>query len=169
MGNAVTCFTGHRPDKLGGYEPSKNSKLLWELQRVILDHIENKAVETFINGCALGIDLWAARIVIKLKEKYPHIKLISALPCRNHPNRWSQSSKDEWQYVVDNSDEVVLVTDEEYKPYMMQVRNIWMVDKSDFVIGVYDGTSGGTKNCLDYARKRIKEENITVINPNNFR
>jgi uncharacterized phage-like protein YoqJ len=159
----VACFTGHRPNKLGGYKAEDNKELLWRLHKVIVDHIENKNVDTFINGLALGIDLWAAKIVIKLKEKYPHIKLISAIPCRNHPSKWNEESKLLWQEVCDKSDEVVLVTDEDYKPYLMQVRNVWMVDKSNFVIGVHDGTEGGTNNCLKYAEK-IKKQ-ITIIKP----
>jgi uncharacterized phage-like protein YoqJ len=77
------CFTGHRPNKLHGYDPASegNSKMLWKLRDLIIDHIENKQVDTFITGMALGIDMWAARIVLKLKEKHPHIKLVAAVPC----------------------------------------------------------------------------------------
>lgn len=38
-----------------------------------------------------------------------------------------------------------------------------MTDKADLVIALYDGTKGGTKNCVDYAKKRNKE--ILIINP----
>ena len=62
-----------------------------------------------------------------------------------------------WQEVCDKSDEVVLVTDEEYKPYLMQVRNIWMVERSDIVIAVWDGTEGGTANCVKSAEKAKKQ------------
>jgi len=159
----TTCFTGHRPNKLKGYNAEDNRDLLWRLHTEIVRHIEEHKVDTFINGLALGIDLWSAKIVLKLQEKYPHIKLISAIPCRNHPNKWNKESRDLWQEVCDKSDEVVLVTDEDYKPYLMQVRNIWMVDKSDYVIAVWDETDGGTGNCVKYARKQNKE--ITIIKP----
>lgn len=154
---SVTCFTGHRPNKLNGYEAEDNKKLLWRIHNVCVDLIENKGVDTFINGLALGVDLWSAKIIIKLKEKYPNIKLISAIPCRNHPNKWNKKSKNLWQEVCDKSDEVVLVTDEEYKPYLMQVRNEWMVNKSDYVVAVWDKTPGGTGNCVNFAEKQNKE------------
>lgn len=159
----VCSFTGHRPNKLSGYNPKDNAKLLWKLHEVIVDHVKDKDVDTFINGVALGIDMWGARIVIKLKETYPHLKLISAIPCRNHSNRWPESSQKEWQFVIDNSDETVLVTDEEYKPFHMQIRNQYMVDNSDYVISVHDGSKGGTGNCVEYARKKNKQ--ITNIDP----
>jgi uncharacterized phage-like protein YoqJ len=163
----TACFTGHRPNKLNGYNAKDNKKLLWGIHNEVVNLIENRGVTTFINGLALGVDMWSAKIVIKLKEKYPHIKLISAIPCRNHPNRWPQASKNEWQYICDNSDEVVLVSDEEYQPYLMQVRNEWMCDKSDLVIAVWDGTPGGTGNCVKYAESKNKE--IVRINPNKLK
>lgn len=159
----TACFTGHRPNKLKGYKAEDNKELLWRLHTETVRHIEKYDVDTFINGLALGIDLWSAKIVLKLKEKYPHIKLISAIPCRNHPSKWNKESRDLWQEVCDKSDEVVLVTDEDYKPYLMQVRNIWMVDKSEYVIAVWDGTDGGTGNCVKYARN--KEKQIKIIKP----
>lgn len=38
----------------------------------------------------------------------------------------------------------------------MQIRNQWMVDRADQVIGIWDGTSGGTANCLEYATSKNK-------------
>jgi len=163
----VLCFTGHRPDKLNGYNAADNKKLLWHLQKEIIRYIEEEEVGIFINGLALGIDQWAAKIVIKLKEKYDHVKLISAVPCLNHNNKWPDESKEVWQYIVNNSDWVYNVTEKEYTPSCMQLRNQFMVDCSDIVLGVWNGTEGGTKNCLDYAEK--KEKRVDIIDPDKFK
>jgi uncharacterized phage-like protein YoqJ len=45
----------------------------------------------------------------------------------------------------------------------MQDRNIWMVDHCDALIAVWDGTSGGTANCVRYAQKVGKP--IVFIDP----
>ena len=37
--------------------------------------IENVGVTHFITGMALGVDIYAAEIVLDLKSKYPHITL----------------------------------------------------------------------------------------------
>jgi uncharacterized phage-like protein YoqJ len=103
VGNMTTvCFTGHRPENLYGYNPSSdgNFKVLNRLRDIIVGHIENKNVDTFITGMALGIDMWAARIVNKLKEDYPHIKLHAAIPCDKQYKKWHQSSIDEWHMIV---------------------------------------------------------------------
>ena len=31
-----------------------------------------------------------------------------------------------------------------------------MVDRSDSIVALWNGTSGGTKNCIDYAEKKGK-------------
>lgn len=157
------CFTGHRPNKLNGYKPTDNKELLFKLRDIVIDHIENKNVDTFITGMALGIDMWAARIVLKLKQKYPHIKLIAAVPCKNQHNKWPQQSKDEWQNIIDKCDKVHYVSEESYTHRCMQKRNEWMVDNSKYIIAVWDGTKGGTGNCAEYAKKENKE--ITRLDP----
>lgn len=141
------CFTGHRPNKLYGYDPSSegNKKLLWNLRDIIIDHIENESVYTFITGMALGIDQWAA------------------IPCINHSSKWNDQSQKEWKYIVDACDYVYYVSEEEYTAWCMQKRNEWMVDNSKFVIAVWDGTKGGTGNCVNYAKK--KDKLIATLNP----
>lgn len=56
-----------------------------------------------------------------------------------------------------------LVSDEEYKPWLMQKRNEYMVDLADKVIAVWDGSKSGTANCVKYAEKTGK--GIIRINP----
>ena len=49
----------------------------------------------------------------------------------------------------------------------MQIRNQWMVDNCELLIAVFDGTSGGTANCVNYAKSIRK--NTVVINPNGYK
>lgn len=54
--------------------------------------------------------------------------------------------------MLNKADRLTLVTNEEYAPYLMQKRNEYMVDLSDKVIAVWNGKSGGTANCVKYAK-----------------
>lgn len=163
---SALCFTGHRPDKLNGYDPKDNKKLLWEISRAV-EYSILEGVDTFISGMALGVDMWSALIVLKLKEKYPHIKLVCAIPCKNHSIKWNKKDQDLWVKITQAADEIVFVTETEYTHSCMQDRNEWMVDNSDTVLAVWDGTSGGTGNCVIYAQKEKKE--IEIINPKNYK
>ncbi|WP_342532698.1 SLOG family protein [Lysinibacillus sp. FSL K6-0057] len=159
----TACFTGHRPNKLNGYNPKDNSELLFKLRDIIIDHIENKEVVTFISGMALGVDMWASRIVLKLKETYPHIRLLCAIPCDKQYSKWFESSIKEYHDICAKADEIYYVSKEPYNNYCMFNRDKWMVDRSDFVIGVYDGSKSGTGHTINYARKLEKE--IITLHP----
>ena len=41
-----------------------------------------------------------------------------------------------------------------------QVRNEWMVDRSNLVIAVFNGQKSGTKNTVDYAKRK----GVNVVN-----
>lgn len=173
------CFTGHRPNKLGGYDWNsyKNIKIMQELKKEIIKVIEaNKDKETlFICGGALGIDQMAFEICHKLKTKYNNIKLEVAIPFKNQPNNWfNKDDVKKYKEQLEKADTVTYVDKiEEYKikgysedayyPAKMQKRNEYMVDNSEFVIAVWDGTRGGTANCVRYSKKLGRD--IIVINP----
>lgn len=160
----TACFTGHRPNKLGGYNPGDNKELLWRLHDSVVDHIEKYGVTTWISGMALGIDQWGAKIVLKLKgTTHPDLKLICAVPCKNHEKAWNVQSQREWQDIIDKADQVVYTSEDDYAPYLMQKRNEWMTNHSQYILAVWDGTEGGTGNCVKYAQK--KDKNIYIIKP----
>lgn len=158
------CVTGHRPDKLYGYNLNdpRYKKLFKRFKELL---IENNCTEA-ITGMALGADMLFALAVIKLKREGYNIKLHCAIPCRNHNENWNQDSKILYNHILKNADIVKLVSDEDYKPYLMQKRNEYMVDNADKVIAVWDGSKSGTYNCVKYAEKQNKE--IIVINPNDI-
>lgn len=58
-----------------------------------------------------------------------------------------------YKTILENADTVKLVSNEEYKPLVMQKRNEYMVDLADKVIAVLDGSKSGTGNCVKYAKQ----------------
>lgn len=166
------AFTGHRPDKLYGYDKrnSDNQNLIKflteKIEKIIVDEIALDGTDTqieFISGMALGIDMWLADAVIKLRRKYPNVTLHCAIPCLNHSSRWNMGDKMAWEKLVEKADKVHYVSEKPYTKSCMQTRNVYMVDEADKIFAVWDGTSGGTKNCIDYAKKKNKP--ILVTNP----
>ncbi len=162
MHSKTICFTGHRPAKLGGYRPT-NPTALWtksELRRCI-----NKCADDtwFISGGALGVDQWAAEIVLSI----PSGALTIARPFPAQASAWPQESQDYYHSLCARTllagGQVVDVSDGPYSAEKMQLRNCLMVDASQYVIAVWDGTPGGTGNCVAYAREQGRK--IYQINP----
>jgi len=151
----IISVTGHRPNKLYGYN-LKDSRWI-KLKNQFKQLLKENECEEAISGMALGVDTVFALAVLELKnEGYP-IKLHCAIPCKNHSCKWIKESQDLYEEILSKADIVKLVSEEEYKPWLMQKRNEYMVDLADKVIAVWDGSKGGTGNCVKYADKVGKE------------
>ena len=94
MGKKNTCcFTGHRPQKFPwGYDEEWEDCVKLKLKLACeIEAMWKKGVTTIISGMAIGVDMWAAEIVLDLKSAYPQdtIKLIAAIPYEGQANKWS--------------------------------------------------------------------------------
>ena len=165
--NKTVCFTGHRPDKLGGFDINNHiaQKIKLKLKEAIIKSI-NDGFDTFISGGALGVDQYAAEIVISLKNDYPHIKLVIARPFPSQEKIWNQQSKKLFHTICSKADFIVDVSPDPYSAWKMQVRNEYMIKNSSLLIAVYDGSDGGTGNTVKFAIKKNKK--IIYINPKDF-
>ena len=141
------CFTGHRPERLGMPEAELISSLKKEIRTAITD-----GFQTFISGMARGVDLWAAEIVLALRDEGAAVRLICASPYRGFENRWSREWQERYRRVMERADLVRFIC-HEYSKDCFQRRNQWMVDHSVRVIAVYNGQPSGTRNTIEYARR----------------
>lgn len=155
------CVTGHRPNKLYGYDLNDNRWIfLKEKFKQLL--VENNCHEA-ITGMALGVDTVFSLAVLELKKEGFNIKLHCAIPCKNYFCKWTKASISLYKDIISKADIVKLVSNEEYKAYLMQKRNEYMVNLADKIIVVWNGRKGGTENCIKYANKMGKE--IISIDP----
>ena len=141
------CFTGHRPEKL--HKPEEQIKK--DLEAAILQAVDDGFV-TFISGMARGVDIWAAEIVLRLRESNPAIHLVAASPYRGFESRWSADWQSRYNAILQQANLVRFVCPG-YRPDCFQRRNEWMVDRSSRVIAVYNGEPGGTRNTIEYAQR----------------
>lgn len=104
---------------------------------------------------ALGTDTVFANAVMDLKKEGKDIRLVSVLPCANQDKKWSQKDQKRYQEILQAADEVIRLSEEEYCPELMRIRNRWLVDHADMLIAVWDGSNSGTSNCIRYAVPKI--------------
>ncbi|WP_406590392.1 SLOG family protein [Bacillus atrophaeus] len=152
-------------------------KLKDKLLEVIEELIIKEEKSRFITGGALGTDQAACWCVHILKKKYPHIKNIIATPFKEQDKVWSEEQKMWYKRMLDVADEIINVEeldkykvsgDEpgEFSPAKMQKRNEYMIDHSEAIVAVYDGTKSGTSNCLNYARRTYLDHQLWRLHPN---
>ena len=141
------CFTGHRPESLR--RSSDDIKV--DLENEIIHSIQ-AGYNTFITGMAAGVDLWAGCIVVRLRDRFPDLKLIAAVPYAEFREMWSADWQEKYDRILAAANYTEILADR-YKPDICQLRNKWMVDHSAKVIAVYNWKAGGTRNTISYAKK----------------
>lgn len=138
--------TGHRPHKLGGYGERAYDALLsfaWLYLR------QQSADLHVISGMALGWDTAFADAAWRLGMPFT-----AAIPFEGQQARWPEQSRRKYAELLSRATRVVMVCPPGYDPAKMQRRNEWMVDNSDGVVALWNGTSGGTANCVRYAETK---------------
>lgn len=152
----TVAFTGKR-----------DAKLTLDLANRLHQNIEdliNKGYTNFLCGGAISSDTWFSRSVLKHKEKYPQIQLHIYVPCLEQDKLWNLSQKEEYKQLLEKCDKIVQVSDEKYSDYCMKLRNIKMVDNSDYLLSIYDFShKGGTHFTIKYAEKAENIKEILII------
>lgn len=154
------AVTAHRPNKLNNeYSGGPLSTWISYQMEAIVNNYSSTSIPDFISGMALGGDTIWAWLAIKLGAI-----LIAAIPCKNQDAKWLQPSKDIYNRILSYKKCTKACNPERpYDKNCMQDRNIWMVNNCDLLIAVWNGTEGGTYNCLKYAISKKKE--IIIIDP----
>jgi uncharacterized phage-like protein YoqJ len=140
----IIAGTGHRPDTLpGGYDALYREALVGSCIAVLKELKPTKV----ISGMALGFDQALAEAALELK-----IPLLAAIPFPAMAHAWPSQSQTRWLKIMERASEVHVISLYYYmKTY--QKRNEYMVDNCDLVLALWDGSAGGTGNCVRYATK----------------
>ncbi len=151
----IIAGTGHRPNKL--YKTYNGERYIIDTIKSIIPTL---GVDQGISGMALGFDTALAKVFTELG-----IPWTAACPFEGQESKWPQSSQAEYRFLLKCATKVVFVDKlngepEGYSPTKMQQRNEYMCDNADAILALWDGTKGGTGNCISYANRIGK----TVIN-----
>lgn len=170
--NRTLCFTGHRPNKLAGYEKNAYTGFINGLATSLEAYVTHFDIINFISGGAQGFDQLAFWAVEKLKENHPNwiINNIVYIPFDGQESRWSKFgifSKTDYDIMIATADtihicnETVKANDDfsVIRKALMD-RNEDMVNSSCRVLAMYSHeeladnklTPGGTAECVKYAK-----------------
>ncbi|MDO4540667.1 MAG: SLOG family protein [Syntrophomonadaceae bacterium] len=147
MRERTCCFTGHR--KL---PKEKIEQIVISLNREV-ERLIGEGVTTFISGGALGFDQVAASLIVAKKHAGRDIRVVFALPGRNHDDRWSAEQKQLYRNLLAEADEIIYVS-EKYANSGIKKRNRYMVDGSAYCICARSYPVSGTDQMLKYARQK---------------
>lgn len=148
----IIAFTGHRPERLGGYD----ARAVTRLVRFAVATLEIYQPDRIITGMALGWDQ-----AVAAAASYVGIPFDAYIPGPWQANRWPEKSRASWERLLGLA---LSVRDcgelKRYDVIAMDRRNKAMVDDCHLLLALWDGSDGGTANCLAYARPRRPIANL---------
>ena len=165
MDRLVCSFTGHRPKSFPwGYNETAPDCVA--LKKVLAEQITmlvDDGVTGFISGMALGVDLWAAQIVLDLRKKNSALHLYCALPCEGQETKWPVHTQKQYRTILRQADKSIWVG-RKYTSDCMLNCNRYMVDRASVLLAVYNGEyrSGTGMTVRDAKNKHRK---IILIHP----
>lgn len=143
----TVCFTGHREIKHENCEKNLYSTI---------ENLIKRGYRFFGAGGARGFDSLAAKTILGLKEKYPHIHLILVLPFENqynHEKGWSAAEVEFYHYAKAKASKVVHINPT-YESGIYYKRNRHLVDHSSVCVAYQYKNTGGTAYTTNYANKK---------------
>lgn len=160
----TACFTGHRPEKM----PFDTHKL--QFLDMFTNAIYRRTCEavkagydTFFCGMQRGVDIWAGKQVLRLKEEYPNVRLICVSPFEREIDRRRGADRFDYTELRESCDGFIALQSE-FSPFCYQNRNRFMVDRSSLIIGAVADRKSGTGQTLAYARKKgLRVEEIDLV------
>lgn len=135
----IIAGTGHRPEKAEAEDI---------VRAKVRAALAPSGADAFICGMASGLDLWAGSEALLLG-----IEVWCAKPWRGHKPR--RADRDLYAAVLEGASRVINVIEQDEYPgaWAYQKRNEWMVDNATHILAYWDGSAGGTGNCVKYAKK----------------
>lgn len=140
----IVAGTGHRPNKIG---PRLNS-LCGGIHAALFEMRPDRV----ISGMADGFDMLLAGYASMMG-----IPWTAAVPFPGQHTGWPEANRDAYNRLLERADDIVIVSPSYEGPWTYQRRNEWMVDHCDVLLAFYDGSAGGTRNCLKYAERVGRE------------
>lgn len=140
------AFTGHRHLKYGDVVKS--------LEKIAAEY----PGATWITGGAYGLDSHAAKYA--LDSSIP-LWLVLPFPAKILCARWISHDARELLFRSVRECTRLSVVSPEFSNVSYQRRNEFMVDAADVLVAFFDGSPGGTANCVHYA-KGIGRKTIRV-------
>ena len=121
------------------------------LRKAMRTKLIELAPEETVSGMALGIDQDFVSVCLDLA-----LPFVAAVPFEGQESQWPLEAQRLYFQLLDRASRIVYVSEPGYAPWKMQKRNEWMVDyveEDGRVLAIWDGSPGGTGNCVKYADK----------------
>lgn len=153
-------ITGHPPQRFK-FKYNEHYKLCIKIKKALTTEISkfySQGVRTFWVGGSIGVDTWAAEMILDLKkqERYKDIRLCVALPFPEFKSHFDAKQQTRLKDILGACDEQITISERESEK-CYYIRNEYMVDRSCCLLAVYDNDRSVRSDAgmiVHYAEKK---------------
>ncbi|WP_188696573.1 DUF1273 domain-containing protein [Pullulanibacillus camelliae] len=167
----VLAITGYKPHELGIFSQNHPGidVIKYTLKIRLLDFID-EGTEWFLISGQPGVELWAAEVLLELKEVYPSIQLGVLTPFLEQESRWPDQVKEYYYQIINAADFVDSITKRPYdNPAQLRLKNDFIIHKSDGLLVLYDEeTPGSPRFYLQAAERKQTSGDFSIYYLNRY-
>ncbi|TWT24769.1 SLOG family protein [Planomicrobium sp. CPCC 101110] len=153
-------ITGYKQHELGIFD-DKNpgirfiKKALENRLRSLLD----EGLEWVILSGQLGVETWAAEVVIDMKKEFPDLKYAVLTPFLEQEKNWNETKQEKYRTIVEQADFHRSLTNKPYEaPWQFIEKNKFFLRNSDGILIVYDEETDGSPKFIKKEADRYAEK-----------
>lgn len=169
MDRQSCTITGCTPQRFK-FKYNEEAPLCKAIKTAIAEEIKRlyaDGVKLFYAGCAVGVDTWAAEIVLSLKKQagFSDIELFCTIAFPEQADRFTKGQKRRNQRILSQCSHKEVIN-RHYSPVAYKRINYYMINNSQHLIAVFDhdkSERNGLVQMINYAIK--KNLQITFIHP----
>ncbi|MFC7370575.1 DUF1273 domain-containing protein [Fictibacillus iocasae] len=149
--------TGYKSHELGIFK--ENHEGVYYIKKALLSKLSafvEEGLEWVIISGQTGVEMWAAEVVISLKERLPELKLAVITPFLEQEKNWNETKQEQYEEILMQADYVDSVTKRPYEnPGQLKVKNAFLVAKTEGMLILFDEEKEGSpKYYLQAARQK---------------
>ncbi|UOQ47613.1 SLOG family protein [Gracilibacillus caseinilyticus] len=161
----VITITGNKPMELN-IRNEKDHRIFFikeALKQRLLSLIDDGLEWVIVSG-QMGVELWAAQVVIDLREDY-NIQLGIFPPFLEYESRWPDIYQELFLEIKEQADYYQPLYEETYKaPYQLINKDHWLIDKTEGCLILADEEYPGSAGyMLDKLKKAASESSYSIL------
>lgn len=158
-------ISGYRSYEMGVFnEKDPKIKIIKKAISSQLEAFIFEGTTWFIVSGNLGVELWAAQEVLRLKEDYPEIRLAILLPFVGWGENWNEQNKQAFDEIKHRADYVNTVSHKKYEnPQQLKNHTQFLLRKTQGCLLVYDEEYPGKPHYfLQEAKEQQRRQNYLI-------
>lgn len=152
--------TGYKPHELGIFNEkhpgiSIIKKALENEFRALL----GDGLEWVIISGQLGVEMWAAEVVLELKAEYPNLKYSVITPFLDQQKNWNEVKQEQFLQLLNKADFTTSVTKRPYEaPWQFVEKDKFIIQNTDALLLVYDEDNEGSPRYVKRLAEKFAEQ-----------